>query len=113
MSQEYDSSYFLPMKNIPFWYRLLTRLGFLFYIPKMALMTFLTRQDDNFLTKKKLAGPLTGEINTHSSSGIIPLTELKASCKKMKITINDMILCGLTTALHTMARERDDNSDSC
>ena len=108
MSEEYDRSYFLASKDVPFFSRLLIRVMAPFYLPFIIFSSLTARQDDNWLTKQKMNKNLSGDINI-ASSDFLPFNQIKETSKKLKVTINDFLLCGLTTSLHTLFREKGDS----
>jgi hypothetical protein len=61
MSSEYDRSYFVPSKDVPYYLRAFTRLSFPFLIPSLIYESLCIRKDDNFMTKNK--ENLSGKIN--------------------------------------------------
>jgi NRPS condensation-like uncharacterized protein len=103
-SIEYDRNYFVKSQDASFLQRLLIRSLVPFYIPSMLISVF-SSADTNSLMKNKQN--LSGNINL-SSSPPIGLAVLKETSKKMKITVNDIMMCALTTALNQMFKDKNE-----
>jgi hypothetical protein len=108
-SKEYNRSYFLKSNDASFFEKLFLRCLTPFYIPKMIVQALLSRADSNSLVANK--GPLTGKINI-SSAPPINLVALKVVTKKLKITVNDILLCALTTSLSKIFKENNEKVDN-
>merc|ERR1712166_1113112 len=80
-------------------------MGMPFYIPQILKDTVLARADDNMFTRNK--SKMTGNISISSTAGI-DLAAMKEFSKKMGISINDFVLCALTTTLNTIFKENND-----
>lgn len=65
----------------------------------------MARADDNMFTRNK--SKMTGNISISSTAGI-DLAAMKEFSKKMGISINDFVLCALTTTLNTIFKENND-----
>jgi len=107
LSEEYDKSYFIKAEDASWLESIGIRLMIPFYLPKIMMQTFFDWADTNILMRNK--DRLTGVMNV-SSSGSIPLDEVKALSKKLKMTINDVILCALTTSVGKLFKEKGDKS---
>ena len=86
--------------------RCLLRLSVPFMIPKLLSTSLFTRTDRNFLTKNK---QLSGIINCKSTKDF-EFKTIKSLSKKVKATINDVITCAITTAMHQLFQENGDQS---
>jgi NRPS condensation-like uncharacterized protein len=62
------------------------------------------RKDHNIFTKGKEDKEMSGVMNI-SSSPALNLDEIKTASKKLGATINDVILCALTTSINTIFKE--------
>ena len=51
MSSDYDRSYFIPSKDVPYINRIITRLMFPFMLPLLAFHTLKIWKDNNFISK--------------------------------------------------------------
>lgn len=65
--------------------------------------------EDNCFTKKKNAEGLTGNINV-SSCLPIALEDIKRVSQAKNATINDVVLCALTTSLNVLFKEKQDHT---
>lgn len=63
LSDEFDRSYFLASKDVPWYYRLFTRVMTIFLIPKLGLEFAFQKRDSNYFTKKRSSGRLSGIMN--------------------------------------------------
>ena len=52
---------------------------------------------------------MTGIINVTSQKPLV-LDDMKAASKKLGVTINDMVLCALTTSLKVIFKEQNDDT---
>lgn len=104
-SEEYDRSYFVRSVDSTFLQRFMLRAMVPFQIPNLVFQSFFAAADQNSLMKNKER--MSGNINI-SSSPAIDLEALKATSKKMNVTVNDIILCALTTALHSYFLEKNE-----
>ena len=73
-------------------------------IPKILINSLLFKKDVNLFTKRRQGKQLSGLINISSSPGL-DLDEIKTAGKKLGATINDIILCAVTTSLNTIFKE--------
>lgn len=108
-SEEYDRSYFVRAVDTTFIQRLMLRAMVPFQIPKLVIQSFLSSPDRNSLMLNKQR--MSGNINI-SSSPSIDFEALKTTSKKMNVTVNDIILCALTTALHGYFKEKNEVVES-
>lgn len=77
-------------------------------LPKILFENMITFADINFITKKKQNGAkFTGVMNVNSSKHPILMDKLKDCSKQLNVTINDMVLCALSTAVNTLFEEND------
>ena len=96
-SNEFDSNYFVGAnKTISFWQQLLLKLSVPFYSVKIFLDGVLAVKDKNIITlnKKKM----TGEIAV-STSPKFYFPKIKSLSKKLGVTINDIVMCALSTGV--------------
>lgn len=105
LSEEYDRSYFVKGQDASWFQAIGVRLMMPFYIPQILKDTVLARADDNMFTRNK--SKMTGNISISSTEGI-NLDAMKEFSKKMGISINDLVLCALTTTLNTIFKENND-----
>jgi hypothetical protein len=96
LDDTYDPSKLMPIKKIPYIQRLLLRLSFPFYLPKIAFNMLTKSIDRNPLHdgKRILSG-----IKKAASSGEILFDDVKRTAKRMKITINDLITSCMSAAI--------------
>ena len=109
LSEEYDRSYFLPTKDVSWAQAIGLRLMTPFLIPTFFMSTFLAKADCNYITKKKDGKHLTGVMNVDSSSHI-DVNRLKIATKKLNVTINDVVMCALTTSLNKIFKRNGDTT---
>lgn len=102
-SAEFDHSYFIKTGYVPIFQRIFVRLTMFLHFPQMLIESVLTPTDKNSLMKNK--ANLSGNINI-TSAPVIQLSDIKSLSRKLKITINDIILSSLTTALHRVFEGR-------
>ena len=93
----------------PWWFATYLRLSFLFCVPKVALATLLSRRDDNYLIHKKEKNGLCGRVNL-SSLPPISMESIKVLSKAENVTINDIVMTALTTALGVFFKENNDKA---
>lgn len=106
LSEEYDKSYFIKTDDASWTQAIGVRLMAPLYLPKIIWTTLLAKTDTNFFMKKKTI--MSGQLNI-SSSPRISVVELKDLSKKLKLTINDIILCAITTTLGAIFKQHGDN----
>lgn len=105
LSKEFDRSYFLASKDIKWYYRLLARVQTVFQVPRIAIDSAMKVKDLNFFANKRTT-KLSGIINCSSSYEDIDLSQIKELSKYKGVTINDIAMCSLTTALNTIFIEQ-------
>ena len=89
---------------------ILLRLMSLLYVPKIFMGTFGAWADQNLITRSKYGKKFTGELNIDSNTNLMKLDELKETCNKLNITINDLVMCSLSTSLKTLFEAHGDTS---
>lgn len=109
LSEEYDRSYFLASKDASWAQAIGLRLMTPFLIPSIAMGTFFAKTDRNFITNKKEPKRLSGVMNVDSSS-YIELAALKEATKKLNVTVNDVVMCAVTTSLNKIFKRNGDTS---
>jgi len=72
------------------------------------MSTFGACADQNLITRSKSGKKLTGEINVDSYPNVMKLDVLKEKCKMLNITINDLVMCSLSTSLKTLFEAHGD-----
>jgi NRPS condensation-like uncharacterized protein len=108
MSEDYSKDYFIKAEDVSYLNAFLIRLTMPLYIPALVLSSVLNRRDTNPINANKK--PLTGLINVNSSPSI-KLNEIKKLSKKLGLTINDLVLCSLSTSLSKIFKEQGQNVD--
>lgn len=103
MSEEYNKDYFIKAEDVSYLNAFLIRLTMPLYIPALVLSSIFNRADKNPINSQKK--PLTGLINVNSSPSI-KLDDIKKLSKKLKLTINDLILCSLSASLGKIFKEQ-------
>ena len=83
------------------------RVAIPFQIPSLIKNVVLAKDEDNCFTKKKNATGSCGRTNV-SSCLPVALADVKKVSEAEKATINDVVLCALTTAFNTLFKERKD-----
>lgn len=83
------------------------RLAIPFQIPSIIKNVLLAKDEDNCFTKKKNVNGASGRINV-SSSLPIPLDDVKKISQAEKATINDVVICALSSAFHQLLKEKND-----
>jgi len=111
ISKEYDRSYFLSSKDAPWTVRILARVLAPFQIPTIIKNSFLAKPDFNYFTNKRQNKQLSGNLNCCTSDYDIPVNEIKALSKYKGITINDVIMASLSTALKKVFEEQGEKVD--
>ena len=111
MSKEYDQSYWVKALTVqpPWWFSTYLRLSFLFCVPRVALATVFARTDDNYLIRRKGKNGLCGAVNL-SSLPPISMESIKVLSQAEKVTINDIVMTALTTALGVFFKENNDKA---
>ena len=111
LSKEYDKSYFIKAYTTPakWWQEPLLKLSVPFYIPFIHFKTNMQPYEDNCFTKKKNREGLSGIMNC-SSCIPIPLNDVKRVSKANGVTINDVVICALTTSLNVIFKEKGDET---
>ena len=105
LSQDYNRSYFVKSQDATWLQAIGIRLMMPFYIPQILKSTLFAKPDDNMFTRAK--SKMTGKISISSAEGI-NMDEMKEFSKKIGISINDLVLCAMTTALNTIFKENND-----
>ena len=92
----FDMEALIPIRTVPFFKRMLIRLSFLFYVPRLALKFLKIKSGTNALHdgERKLSGRKVA-----GTSSDILFKDIKAASKYLGITINDLITACLSTAL--------------
>ena len=96
MGEKYDITNLLPIKKVPFVQRMMLRLMFPFYLPKILLKTFVNSSDKNPLhpTQTVLTGKKFAAVSKDYT-----ILEVKAAAKSLGITINDLMTSCLSVAI--------------
>lgn len=92
----YDVSKLIPIRNVPWYQRMILRLLTPFYIPKVLFEILSRKIDRNYLHDGKRN--LSGKKLTVQSQDYL-LTDIKKTSKVFKVTINDLITGCLASAL--------------
>ena len=71
---------------------------------------FLSKRDVNFITKRKNQ-TFSGLVNIHTPK-LIDFRLLKALSKSINVTINDIVMSSLSTAMKKFFKDVDDDSKS-
>ena len=108
LSEHFDRSYFVKTTDATFLQRMFIRLSTVFHLPTVIMSTFLAKRDTNWFMKNKDC--LSGVMNT-SSSKPIPMPDIKDLSKARGASINDVVMCSLTTAMHSVFKEKGDLSE--
>jgi hypothetical protein len=106
----YDTSCLLPFpRKISFLERLLVRLSFPFYLPKIIWGVLKTKQDLNPLHdgKRQLSGR-----KLVSTSKDIKFADVKRASKNLGVTINDLVTSSLGSALKSYFEDKGDRKTS-
>ena len=108
MSEEYDRSYFVKSTDAGFLQRLAVRAMVPLYIPYILWNSLTLGTDHNVVTvdKKKR---LTGTFNC-ASSNELHMPDIKNLSKRIGVTINDIVTCSISTAIHDFFRSKGDKS---
>lgn len=85
---------------------MMVRLLMWLHFPRMLFESIIQSADTNSLMKNK--DKMCGLINI-TSAPVIHLDEIKQLSKKLGVTINDVILSSLTTALHSLFQDRNED----
>jgi hypothetical protein len=93
---KYDITNMIPIKKVPFVQRMILRLGFLLYLPRLLGGSLVAKCDRNPLHDGKRE--LTG-VKKAACSGDILFKEVKETSKRMKLTINDMMMSCLSATM--------------
>lgn len=113
LSKEFDRSYFLASKDASPMMVFLARIMAPFQIPSIFKNSFGSKPDVNYFTKKRAAaGGLSGKINCSASYEDIELSSIKELSKYKGITINDVMMASITTALNTIFTEQGEKIDT-
>jgi len=104
LSKMYSRDFFIASKDASLLQQAAVKLMVPFMIPKILMNTKFARQDVNCITKRKLGKEMTGIVNVTSQKPI-GLDAIKEASKKLGVTINDMVLCALTTSLKVIFKE--------
>lgn len=102
---DYGRDYFIKSEDSKWYQELAVKLLFPLQLPTIALKNFLSKADDNFLTKRRVK--LSGKPNIHTSK-LIDFRLLKALSKKINVAINDIVMSSLSTAMHKMFKDNGD-----
>lgn len=112
LSKEFDRSYFLASKDASTFMIMLARILAPFQLPNIARNSMFSVRDSNYFTKKRQDQELSGKLNCSSSYEDIDIQQIKDLSKYKGVTINDVIMCSLTTALKTVFTEQGEQVDS-
>jgi len=102
---KYDTSCLIPFKGVGFLQRLFLRTTFPFYIPKIVVNGLMLEKEQNPLHDGKRE--LTGR-KVVGSSNDINFKIVKATARRLKITLNDMITACLSAATKQYFEEKGD-----
>lgn len=105
-SDDFDRSYFSRAEDAKWWQRLMIRVMMPFQILPFIWMTCFA-PDRNALTNKRRISGQSGNINISQAPGL-DLEEIKQLAKARGATINDAILAGFLTSLHSIFKEMDE-----
>jgi len=108
MSSEYDRSYFVRSPDATFLQILMLRLSVPLTIPLILYNALTYKQDTNIFTKNK--GKINGIMNCNSSNELV-FPEIKILCKKLGITINDLVSSSISASLKQVFIENGDKND--
>ena len=108
MSSEYDRSYFVRSPDATFLQILMLRLSVPLTIPLILYNALTYKQDTNIFTKNK--GKINGIMNCNSSNELV-FPEIKILCKKLGITINDLVSSSISASLKQVFVENGDKND--
>ena len=100
LSDDFNKDYFVKSQDLSIFQIAAIKLSLPFHLPKIIKTTAFARTDKNYFTNRKHGRPLSGLINVSSNQKPIDVVSVKETTKKLGITINDFVLCGLTTALN-------------
>ena len=96
-SNEFDSNYFVGAnKTISFFEQFLLKISSPFYSVKIFLDAALAVRDKNIITMNKKK--MTGQIVV-STSPKFYFPKIKSLSKKLGVTINDIVMCALSTGV--------------
>lgn len=96
MGDKYDISNLIPIKKVPFHLRMIARLSFPLYIPKLLYQAMSIKHSKNPLHDG--ARILSGQKRVASSSDFY-LQDLKDISKSLKVTINDLLTACLASTI--------------
>ena len=93
---DFDMSALMPIRKISFIQRLLIRLSFILYLPRLMMRFVGIKKETHLLHDGKRE--LSGRKIAATSSDIL-FKDIKAAAKDKKVTINDLITACLATGL--------------
>lgn len=108
IDEKYDIEKLLPFKPIGFWQRVAVRCMAPFYFPLILWESYLRRRDRNPLHDGHRK--LTGEKKCAISKEYDFLT-IKMASKSLKVTINEMLVGALSTAVARLFKEKGDEKN--
>mgnify|MGYP000951456779 CR=1 FL=1 len=105
-SNEFSSDYFIGAnKKVSPLQRLFLKLTTPFLAIKLFYDAAFAKRDKNYLTKNKKK--MTGKINV-STSPFFHFPKVKDLSKKLGVTINDIVMCALSTAIKEYLKNKGD-----
>lgn len=105
LDEEYDIEKLLPFKPVGFMQRLMVRAMVPLYLPIILWESYLRRRDRNPLHDGRRK--LTGEKKMTISKEFDFLT-IKMASKSLKVTINELMIGALSTAVARLFKDRGD-----
>lgn len=75
------------------------------------MRNLLTKSQDNFIMKRKAKDGFSGVMNIHTPK-MIDFRLLKALSKKINVSINDIVMSSLSTAMHKMFKDVGDETSA-
>lgn len=109
LMDEYSLDYFIKVKPVPMIQQILLKLSTALFVPKLFMDSMFTRRDKNCLTggKKKMKGIINASTSTR-----ISMQEIKDLSKKVKCTVNDILMSATSAAFKEFFRIRGDKLGS-
>ena len=105
-SNEFSSDYFIgASKKVSTFERLILKLTTPFLAIKIGIDAAFAKRDRNYLTKNKKK--MTGKVNV-STSPFFHFPTVKDLSKKLGVTINDIVMCALSTAIKEYLKSKGD-----
>ena len=100
---EYGRDFFIKSDDSKWYEELAGRLLFPLQFPFIFMTNFLARKDVNFITKRKMNN-FSGLLNIHTPK-LIDFRLLKALSKTINVSINDIVMSALSTAMNTFFKD--------